>query len=91
MATKSVLSPMSKRVGYQLSFYRFRERLRSACEARGVGYRVVNEMYTSKTCSGCGSYQGDLGGRKVYECASCGQVMDRDVNGGRCIYYKCLG
>ena len=36
---------------------------------------------SSKTCSGCGVVKGDLAlADRVYECGSCGLVIDRDLN-----------
>ena len=48
---------------------------------------VVNERYTSRTCSNCGTLSGPRGvnGLRVREwrCADCGAVHDRDVNAAR--------
>ena len=44
---------------------------------------VVAERWfpSSKTCSGCGTVKADLTlADRVYECASCGLVIDRDLN-----------
>ena len=40
----------------------------------------VTEECTSKTCSRCGYYFRNLGANKVYDCAKCGNIMDRDMN-----------
>ena len=40
---------------------------------------VVPAYYTSRTCSHCGA-QNDPGSSKVYKCAKCGLVIDRDRN-----------
>ena len=52
------------------------------------GKKIVTgrgEKGTSKTCTGCGMWQPDLGGNKEYKCKneSCGLVINRDVNGAR--------
>ena len=52
------------------------------------GKKIVcgcGEKGTSKTCTSCGFWQPDLGGKKEYECKneSCGLVINRDVNGAR--------
>ncbi len=39
----------------------------------------VPAAYTSKTCSGCGK-RNDPGSSKIYRCAYCGVVLDRDYN-----------
>jgi putative transposase len=41
----------------------------------------VNESFTSKSCSGCGAIDKDLGNRNVYKCNFCGTKMSRDFNG----------
>ena len=52
------------------------------------GKKIVcgcGEKGTSKTCTSCGFWQPDLGGKKEYECKneSCGLLINRDVNGAR--------
>jgi putative transposase len=37
---------------------------------------------SSKTCSGCGFINQDLGGKREWKCPSCGIEHDRDVNAG---------
>ena len=74
--------------------YRFRQRLTFKCRQFGCKLAVVNEAYTSKTCSCCGHVKWNLGGAKTYKCGNCGAVMDRDVNGAKNIFlrnYHALG
>lgn len=85
----SVLGKMLKRVGYQLSFYKLRQRLENKSISKGNYFSTVNERYTSKTCSKCGNYDDLLGSNKVYNCQKCNIEIDRDVNGCRGIYLKC--
>ena len=70
--------------------YRFKQRVLFKCRQLGCGVAVVNEAYTSKTCSCCGAVKNDLGGAKVYRCANaaCGAVIDRDVNGAKNIFLR---
>jgi IS605 OrfB family transposase len=53
----------------------------------GRTVEVVNESYTSRACSACGSLSGPRGvnGLRVREwtCMDCGAVHDRDVNAAR--------
>jgi len=70
------------------SHYRFRERLLFKCKEHSSKVAVVDESWTSKTCSGCGKLDHNLGGKKTYECKSCGMVMDRDINGAKNILLK---
>lgn len=74
--------------------HRFRERLLYKCREYGCRVAVVNEAYTSKTCSSCGNIKHELGGAKVYRCKMCGVVIDRDINGAKNIFlrnYNALG
>lgn len=43
----------------------------------------LNESFTSKTCSKCGTMNNDLGSQKIYKCSECKVIMDRDINGAR--------
>jgi putative transposase len=60
--------------------------LRRQLEYKGAWYGtdlVVADRWfpSSKTCSGCGSIKADLAlADRVYDCSSCGLVLDRDVN-----------
>ncbi|KAK9364918.1 putative transposase DNA-binding domain-containing protein [Lipomyces kononenkoae] len=48
----------------------------------------VNEEWTSKTCSSCGWVNHKLGRSKVFECARCTSVFDRDFNACKNIMLK---
>jgi len=50
----------------------------------------VNPAYTSQTCSGCGHRQEMPLSVRVYECPSCGLVIDRDHNGSKNILDEAL-
>lgn len=84
----SNIQKMMKMIAYKFKFYQFKQRLIYKCQTKGNIYKEVDESYTSKTCSVCGSYDKDLGAKKVYNCTECGIKMDRDVNGCRGIYIK---
>jgi transposase len=58
------------------------------CKERGVNLMVLDEAYTTKTCTNCGWIHETIGGRKVFECSQCQVKVDRDINGGRNIYLK---
>ena len=51
---------------------------------------LVNESFTSKTCTKCGNLKNDLGSSKVYNCKNCGISIDRDHNGARNILLKTI-
>jgi putative transposase len=58
----------------------FAQLLDKAEEAGRVVVRV-NPAYTSQTCTGCGHRQEMPLAVRVYECPSCGLLIDRDHNG----------
>jgi len=82
----SVLNKQNKRIMTSLSYYTFRQRLEYKCKSKRINYKVVNESYTSKTCSCCGSIKERLGAAKIFTCNNCNLTIDRDINGCRGIY-----
>lgn len=82
----SKINKITKRLSYALSFYKFRERLEFKANIKGNKCIIVDEHYTSKTCSNCGSYKEKLGSAEIYDCNHCGKKIDRDINGSRGIY-----
>ena len=82
----------SKSVRSMLTYahYRFQQFLRWKCWQTGKALLLVNEAYTSKTCSWDGSVDQKLGGRTVVRDEK-GFGMDRDVNGARGIFLRALG
>ena len=59
------------------------------CDHAGIVFEVVNEAYTTQTCSSCGvipssSPKGRAGLRiREWTCAECGALHDRDVNAAK--------
>lgn len=97
MSAKSIISKnnkvlhgMIKDICERIRFYQFKQRLEYKCESNNVNFLMVNEYYTSKTCSNCGNYNENLGGNKIYNCKKCKKIFDRDVNACRNIYMKAL-
>lgn len=84
----SVLSNESKVACLRTRFYDFRLRLKYKCSINNNKFKLVNEYYTSKTCSICSHYNEKLGGNKIYNCINCKCSIDRDINGCRNIYMK---
>lgn len=69
--------------------YTFKQLLiNKAREYPWVKVVVVDEAYTSKTCTSCGVINEKLGGSKVFKCKHCKMVLDRDYNGARNIFLK---
>ena len=91
MTSKASRRIRSKTVRSMLTFafYRFRQCLESVAERYGARVLLVDESYTSKTCSYCGHVQ-EIGGRKRFRCKNCQVDVDRDFNGARGIYLSCV-
>jgi putative transposase len=60
--------------------YTFIMMLTYKCLLYGKELVVLDESYTSKTCSGCGNKQDMPLWKRTYCCTKCGLVMDRDEN-----------
>lgn len=86
----SILTNMNKRICLSMSFYKFLQRLEFKSKINKNDLHIVNECYTTMTCSVCGYLKRDVGGSKTYNCNECKNIMDRDVNSCRNILYKCL-
>ena len=71
------------RVVSDASFGELRRQLEYKAAWYGTELVIADRWFpSSKTCSGCGQVKTDLTlADRVYDCASCGLVMDRDVNG----------
>ncbi|KAJ8100094.1 putative transposase DNA-binding domain-containing protein [Lipomyces tetrasporus] len=70
------------------SHFRFQRRLlNKAREYPCCRVVLVSEAHTSKTCGACGRLN-NVGGSKVFRCAQCGYVCDRDINGARNILVR---
>lgn len=56
-------------------------------ESAGRSVKIVNEAYTTRACSECGSLSGPQGLRglsvREWQCIDCGSMHDRDVNAAR--------
>ena len=57
------------------------------CAHAGIVFKEVDEAYTTRTCSACGSLTGPKGvnGLRIREwtCCECGVAHDRDINAAR--------
>ena len=81
----------SKTARMMLTFahYKFRQRLLDkARNYENVQVVIVNEAYTSKTCTSCGTIKANLGGNKTFKCSSCPWKGDQVINGARNIYLR---
>lgn len=69
------------------------------CDHAGIVFEVVNESYSTQTCSSCGyipnsSPKGRAGLRiREWTCSECGAEHDRDINAAkniRALGHECL-
>jgi putative transposase len=71
---------LSEAIG-NLGFYRFRELLTYKQDWYGFLLTIVDRWYpSSKTCSCCGYIQPMPLKERIFNCGSCGQIIDRDLN-----------
>lgn len=70
-----------------LRLYKFKERLLFKAKEKGKKVYMVNERYTTKTCSFCGKLN-NPGCSKIYSCSDCKIKMGRDVNASKNILMK---
>ena len=89
MIPRGTLTKMTKRLLTMFSFHSFKMTLSYMCEKDGKNLVIVDESYTSCTCTNCGLNK-KLRGEETFRCSACGLVVDRDVNGARNIYLKNL-
>jgi len=61
--------------------------LKFKCKNTKTRLYIVDESYTSKTCTRCGQIN-NVGASERYECERCRIKIDRDVNGSRNIMLK---
>ena len=66
----------------------FRRVLRDIGERYGCRVLIVNEAYTSKTCSRCGWLHPKLRGAHTFCCGHCASAMPRDWNAARNILLR---
>ena len=95
--TSDMVKKLGRKIGRKsvrsmLTFahYRFRQFLMHKARQFGKLVKVVNEAYTSKTCSWSGEIVQKLGGLKSIK-GSDGIILGRDINGARGIFLRALG
>jgi len=73
-----------------LKFYTFKTRLEYKASVLKRKVVIMNECYTTKTCSNCGTLNNDVGSKKVFTCPICNLVAGRDANASKNILMKGL-
>ena len=72
---------------FQFSFFQFKEKLKFKCSWYNKKLIIVDESYTSCTCTSCGFIM-DTKGKENLNCPSCNLDIDRDIAGSRNIFIK---
>jgi transposase len=84
--SKLVKTKMAKSV-YDAGWSMLKTMLEYKCDHAGIVFKEVNEAYTTRACSACGSLTGPKGinGLRIREwaCCECGVAHDRDINAAR--------
>jgi putative transposase len=70
-----------------LKFYKFKQRLMFKAKEHRKRVFVVNEAFTTQTCSFCGSIN-HVGSSKQYHCGMCKNTIGRDINASKNITMK---
>ncbi len=70
-----------------LSHFRFKQRLIDKARQFRKKIAIVDESYTTKTCSSCGHMR-KIKNAKTYKCLYCKQSFERDANGAKNIFLK---
>lgn len=85
-SAKLVKTRMAKSV-LDAAWGQLKTQLQYKGQQAGRHVEVVNERYTTRACSGCGSLSGPAGldmlAVRRWVCVDCGDVHDRDVNAAR--------
>lgn len=73
----------------------FKTMLENKAIRLGVGFQVVDEKYSTVTCSVCSQRTGPSGlsslGVRNWECSECGSLHSRDHNAALNILHSALG
>ncbi len=85
---KRNINSRSARTMMTWAHYSFRERLAFKCKERGKHLKIVDESYTSMTCTRCGHLKTTKSSAEWYKCKQCHLEIDRDYLGARNIYLK---
>lgn len=73
---------------YDAGWFELKRQLTYKCENAGCRFEIVNERYTTQTCSHCGDMSSSPKGRaglriREWTCAKCGIWHDRDINASK--------
>lgn len=81
------LARITKRLLYMFSYHSFKEKIIYKCDMYKKQLIIVDESYTSCTCTNCGNINNTKGKEEI-ECVNCNYKTDRDKSGSRNIFIK---
>lgn len=87
------ISQLSGEVKFVLSMQshnKFKEYLKAVAKRYRTNIHIVDESYTSQSCTRCGILSKKYDKNRLKTCPNCQLKIDRDVNGSRNIYIKCI-
>jgi len=89
VSSKKLIKTTMAKSTHDAGWSMFKTMLEQKCHQASVVFEVVNESYSTQTCSQCASIEGPKGlkalGIRDWTC-SCGAVHSRDVNAARNIF-----
>jgi putative transposase len=88
MVRGTKLARSTKRLLQVFRYWDFQQKLLWKATLTGTQVHIVNESWTSKTCTSCGEIKKDLTGEETFECSFCGLKIGRDYQGARNILLK---
>lgn len=85
VSAKSLAKTTMAKSVMDAGWYAFKTMLKYKSDSAGVWFEVVNEAYSTQTCSCCGSRRDSPKGRaglriREWTCRECGITHDRDIN-----------
>ena len=84
---ESDVNKMDKRIGSNLKFYQFRQKLIYKCILKGCKFALIDEYNTTKACSKCSGLN-NIGSSREYLCKHCLHKYPRDVNSSKNILLR---
>lgn len=84
-------SKLHKKTNNRLQYWSYKnslDKLERLSEEEGFCFLKVNPAYTSQLCSNCGELDKSARQGEIYQCKSCGLLIDADTNGAKNILHR---
>lgn len=89
MVESNKTNDMNKRIGNNLKFYQFRQKLIYKSIINNCKLNIVDEYNTTKSCSNCSAIN-NIGSSREYNCKQCLQLYTRDTNSCKNILLRAI-